>query len=287
MKTKNKIRLASVVCRLVVFCRSLLGKGHKAVVTRGGIRWDLDLHEGIDFAMYLGMYEKTTVKTYNKLILPGDTVLDIGANIGAHTLFFARTVGAQGRVIAFEPTAYAYRKLIKNISLNSDLEPQIRAEQVMLSDQSHSSPGPAIYSSWSLCNTKASRHPKHLGQKMDTTGATAERLDDRITQLGLRRIDFIKIDVDGNECAVFEGGKQTLQKFRPKILMEIMPYGLEEAGHSLRELLAILKSAGYKMLSVPHLLPLPDAAEALGKLIPDGSSINVLCQPGSKENNHI
>mgnify|MGYP001597692068 FL=1 len=209
MRTKTKIRLASAACRFIVFFRYLLGRGHKAVVTRGGIRWDLDLYEGIDFAIYLlGVFERTTVKTYDKLLSPGDTVLDIGANIGAHTLFFARAVGTQGRVIAFEPTAYAYRKLIRNISLNPALEPRIRAEQVMLSDQGHSSPCPALYSSWSLSNTKASRHPKHLGQKMDTPRATGERLDDCVIRLGLRRIDFIKIDVDGNECAVLGGGNK-------------------------------------------------------------------------------
>lgn len=282
MKTKTKIKLASAVCRLIVFFRYLLGRGDKAVVTRDGIRWDLDLHEGIDFAIYLlGMFERSTVKTYEKLLSPGDTALDIGANIGAHTLPLARAVGAQGRVIAFEPTTYAYRKLVRNVSLNPALEPRIRTEQVMLSEQNHSSPCPALYSSWNLSNTKTSRHPKHLGQMMETTGAAGVRLDDYVIRSGLRRIDFIKIDVDGNECAVLRGAQQTLRNHRPKILMEFMPYGLEESGHSLKELMALLKFTGYKILGVPRLAPLPEDPEELGRLIPDGSSINVLCLPSS------
>lgn len=282
MKTKTKIQIASVACRLVVLFRHLLGQGHKAIVNRDAIRWDLDLHEGIDFAIYLlGMFERSTVKTYGKLLSPGDTVLDIGANIGAHTLPLARAVGDQGHVIAFEPTTYAYRKLVRNASLNPVLMPRIRAEQLMLSDQSSSSPCPALYSSWRLNDTTASRHPKHLGQMMGTVGAGCERLDDYVVRSELRRIDFIKMDVDGNECSVLRGARQTLNDYRPKLLMEFMPYGLEESGDSLRELVALLKSANYKMYSVPYLAPLPDGLEELDKLIPDGSSINVLCLPSS------
>jgi hypothetical protein len=61
--------------------------------------------------------------------------------------------------------------------------------------------------------------------------------------------------------------------------MEFMPYGLEESGDSFRELVALLRTANYKIYSVPCLTPLPDGLEELDILIPDGSSINVLCLP--------
>jgi FkbM family methyltransferase len=282
MKTKTKIRLASVISRLIVFFRSLLGRGDHTIVIRNGVRWDLDLNEGIDFSIYLlGMFERSTVNTYKKLLLPGNTVLDIGANIGAHTLPIAHTIGPLGKIFAFEPTQYAYLKLVRNVSLNPALAERIHVEQMMLSDRDNPSPSHALYSSWKLTTTQVSRHPKHLGQLMDITGARTGRLDDFVAQLKLDRIDFIKIDVDGNECAVLRGAQRVLESFRPKILMEFMPYGLEESGHSLKELMELLKSAGYKILSVPKLAPLPEDSEELGKLIPDGSSINVLCLPGN------
>ncbi len=281
MKTKTKIRLASVISRLIVFFRSLFGRGHRAIVLRNGITWDLDLNEGIDFSIYLlGMFERSTVNTYKKLLLPGNTVLDIGANMGAHTLLMAHAIGTHGKVFAFEPTQYAYLKLVRNVSLNPVLAKRIHIEQMMLSDRDNLSPSPALYSSWKLTTPRVLRHPKHLGELMDTAGARTEQLDDFVNRLNLNRIDFIKIDVDGNECTVLRGAQRVLKIFRPKILMEFMPYGLEESGHSLKELMAILKSAGYKILSVPNLAPVPENPEEISKLIPDGSSINVLCLLG-------
>jgi len=280
MKTKTKIRLASIASCVIVFFRRLSGRGHKSVMNRGGIRWDLDLHEGIDFAIYLlGLFERSTVKTYKRLLSSGDTVLDIGANMGAHTLPLAQAVGPPGKVIAFEPTAYAYRKLIRNISLNPGLEPRIRAEQIMLSDSDEQLSCPSLYSSWGLNSIETSRHPKHLGQLMATDGATCVKLDDYVAESGLSRIDFIKIDVDGNECSVLRGALQTLKTHRPKILMEFMPYGLNEHGSTLEELVELLKSTDYGIFGIPDLSSLPENPDQIGRLISDGSSINVLCLP--------
>lgn len=85
-------------------------------VRRDGIHWDLDLSEGIDFAIFLlGGLELRTLRLYRRLVQPGDTVLDVGANIGAHALPLARLVGASGRVVAFEPTQFAFCKLQRNL----------------------------------------------------------------------------------------------------------------------------------------------------------------------------
>jgi hypothetical protein len=153
---------------------------------------------------------------------------------------------------------------------------------MMLSDRDNSLPPPALYSSWNLAATTDSRHPKHLGQLMDTIGAMVQKLDTYVDRLKLARIDFIKIDVDGNECTVLRGAQRTLMRYQPKILMEFMPYGLEECGHSLKELMELLKSSGYAILGVPQLLPLPENPEILHGMIPDGSSINVLCLPKNR-----
>src|SRR5208283_4389599 len=104
LTTKQKVWLAARAYRCVSLGRSALGKGNGATVSRGGLRWQLDLSEGIDFAIYLlGAFERSTVITLQKLVKPGDMVFDIGANIGAHTLGLARSVGPAGRVYAFEP----------------------------------------------------------------------------------------------------------------------------------------------------------------------------------------
>ena len=92
--------------------RRLVGGGPELVTSRQGLTWQLDLREGIDLSIYLlGRFEPSTVRCYTRLVNPGDVVLDVGANIGAHTLPLARLVGEAGRVIAFELTRYAFLKL--------------------------------------------------------------------------------------------------------------------------------------------------------------------------------
>src|SRR6266850_1982257 len=123
LSTKTKIRLATFLSRSVRAVRRMAGaKNDLVVVQRGGLRWQLDLNEGIDFSIYLlGAFERSAISTYRRLIPPAAVVLDIGANVGAHTLHLARAVGEDGRVYAFEPTVYAFDKLQRNLALNPDI----------------------------------------------------------------------------------------------------------------------------------------------------------------------
>jgi tRNA G37 N-methylase Trm5 len=105
LNTSQKIKIATVAYKLVAGVRRVLGKSDHAVIRRNGITWELDLQEGIDFSIFLfGGFELATLRLYDSILRPGDIVLDVGANIGAHTLPFARLVGKDARVYAFEPT---------------------------------------------------------------------------------------------------------------------------------------------------------------------------------------
>src|SRR5690606_2608363 len=148
-----------------------------------------------------------------RLIRPGDTILDIGANIGALTLPLARMTGPGGKVYAFEPTQFAYAKLKANLALNPDIETRVVASQMMLTD-SAAAVAETIYSSWPLEGTKE-LHEKHLGAAESTAGAVPIKLDDFLDSAGVARIDFIKMDVDGFECHVLGGAQETLRKHKP------------------------------------------------------------------------
>lgn len=245
LTTKTKIALAATAYRVIRAGRALAGKDNHAVVRRGGIRWSLDLSEGIDFSIYLlGAFERSTVATLEKLVEPGDTVFDIGANIGAHTLGLARSVGPAGRVYAFEPADFAVEKLKRNLELNPELKARTRVQQALLVAQAGSEGQKEIYASWPL-ETDRPVHPKHRGRLVTTANAAVDTLDDFVQREGLERLDLIKIDVDGHELAVLQGGRRTLARFRPTLLMEMSPYVHAEEGGSFAGLVELLREAGY------------------------------------------
>jgi FkbM family methyltransferase len=279
LNTAQKIALARIASHLVILARKVLGKPPEAEFVRDGIRWRLDLREGIDFSIYLlGSFEPATVKAYRNIVKHGQLVLDIGANVGAHTLPLAKLVGKDGRVIAFEPTAFAARKLAANVALNPELAARIALQQVMLVADVANSLQPALFSSWPLVDAGAV-HEKHKGWLMDTAGARAATLDQMVRELGLAKVDFAKLDVDGHELAVLRGGRETLARFKPMIAMELAPYIHAEHGYSFEELVLLLTRAGYSFLDLDGGKPLPDTPEALRAMVPDGASINVLAVP--------
>jgi FkbM family methyltransferase len=281
LTTKTKVEIARILYGVILkFRRTVMGKGAQTLVNRRGIQWSLDLNEGIDLSIYLfGAFERSTVKLLEKLVKPGDVILDIGANIGAHTLYLAKSVGPGGKVIAFEPTDYAFQKLQRNLALNPLLESRVTAEQLMLVDDRNTPLEAEIYSSWPL-DTRHGVHEKLCGKAMPTAHAHAERLDDYARRTGMKRADLIKLDVDGHEASVLFGARQMIGEFRPTILMELSPYIHDVVEHAscggFAELIGLLDGFGYSMFNLDSGKSLPFDPVFLRELIPDGSSINVL-----------
>lgn len=262
--------------RPVLWMRQAFGLGSHLITSRRGIRWELDLQEGIDFAIFLqGAFEPSTARALAKHLKPGATILDIGANIGAHTLPMAKLAGEKGRVIAFEPTEFAFTKLIRNLELNPGLVPIVMACQIMLVGADEDVLEPMIYSSWPL-DGGDDLHSVHRARPMSTIGARAQSLDQFLKENNVDNVDLIKVDVDGHECAVFDGAEQTLHKHHPILVMELAPYVLEEAGTSLEELLGQLRKHNYHFFDEVTEERLPLDSDALRKHIPAGGSRNVI-----------
>jgi len=280
LKTKTKIALARIAYNIIMGFRQFIGLNSVVIVKRRGITWKLDLSEGIDFAIYLGgIYELKTIRAYRKLVKSGYAVVDIGSNIGVHTLYLAKCVGTMGRVISIEPTDFAFRKLKTNVSLNPGLAQNISIIQAMLVADKNKNVKTSLYSSWPLNRHDGEVHPIHGGRLKEAHNAQRATLDDIIQQIGVKNIDFIKIDVDGNECDVFKGAINTLRKYRPKIVMELAPYVFDETDASLEELLSILDILKYRILNQHLNKVLPSDADYLRSIIPVGSGINVIAYP--------
>jgi len=276
MRTAYKIAGARLAYNCISFAREFVGKTDKVTVKRRGIVWELDLAEGIDLAIFLfGAYEWRTINLYKKLLKPGSCVIDVGANIGSHTLPLAEIVGDGGKVIAFEPTEFAFRKLMRNVTLNPPLLERIELQQAMIAATRSDSLESEIYSSWPL-TTANDLHKQHLGRLMTTAGAVAVTLDDAVANRSLSKLDLIKLDVDGNEHHVLSGATKTLEKFRPAIVMEFAPYLYRS--EDFENMILLLRGLGARVLDITRHRPLPLEPKALAAAIPEGSSWNVLVQ---------
>ena len=278
LNTRQKIALAALISRVVRTLRTLAGKRDVGVFRRSGILWELDLKEGIDFAIYLqGGFELQSLRECRRLVKSGFFVLDIGANIGSHTLPLAQIVGRVGRVYSFEPTDYAFAKQQRNLSLNRELSRRVDAIQAMLVGRGDLERPRAVPSSWPLqgalgCKT----HPIHLGRFNSLEGAQIFRLDDWVAEEQLPSIDFVKIDVDGYEIDVIEGAEETLSRYRPVMMMEFAPYIFSERGRSFQELLDLLLSLGYRARAVGGRALRLEAS--LESVIPREGSMNVILE---------
>lgn len=218
-------------------------------VTRGGIRYEVDLTEGIDLSLFLfGGFQRHV--TQSRLVtIPADgVVFDVGANAGVMALQFARLV-PRGHVYAFEPTHYAFARLRTNLGLNPDLAARITATQSFVSAHSGDRPASRVFASWKVDGTRGDdRHPVHLGTPVSAEGVGTTTVDDFVAHHGLSRLDFIKIDTDGHELEVLKGAAATLRRFRPAVVFEIGLYVMRERGIDFSVYEEYFGSLGYRVL---------------------------------------
>jgi FkbM family methyltransferase len=237
-------QLARVVYRAIPF-RSVRQAGFavyaKAVRSRvveadvDGARYELHLGEMIDLALYLQQFEPDVRAAIRRITKPGMTVLDIGANIGAHTLLFSSLVGPTGRVVAFEPTDFAYAKLVKNLSLN----PALRVQPVRMALADRTTPQQQVdfRSSWQTDG----------GRVNGLSTVDMIRLDEWADAHRLARVDVIKLDVDGYEYPVIAGGMATIARTRPTFIIEATGLHFSEPARNPFE---ALRSLDYRLWDI-------------------------------------
>ena len=244
----------------------LLGRSHTSLFVHdcGRFRLNIDLNQVIDSHIYYnGSFEPDAVNTISQLVTEDAKVVDIGANIGCHTLHLASCVGPGGRVIAFEPTAWARGRLIDNLALNQFQ--QVVVQELGLSDQK-GSVETSIQSSY------------RLDGGSDETNALIHfvTLDEYFVNNPVDRLDFIKIDTDGMEFRILRGAENTLRRFKPHLLFEVAPEGLEENGSSAVELLEWLRKLGYEFYHDGSLKPYSNELDSIVRRISTGTSQNVV-----------
>jgi FkbM family methyltransferase len=283
LTTRQKIAVARLASLGLRGARRLAGLPDETRVRRGGVRWALDLKEGIDLAVYLGQYQPIPARFRERISGSAAAVLDIGANVGAFTLPIARLLGPEGRVLAIEPTDYAYAKLRRNLHLNPDLAARVTAAQALLvaRDEAEAEKPDGIYASWPVGGA-AGTHPLHLGAQKTVEGAQALTLDRLVREseaLAGREIAAVKLDVDGHEAQVLAGAGETLRRHRPLILIEIAPYIQDERPDGLQEVLDRLAENGYHLVHPTGGQRVEPRDPDVRRLVPHGASLDFLAAP--------
>lgn len=279
MKTATKIALARLAYRLTHALRRVAGRTDQCVMVRRGLTYALDLNEGIDFSIFLlGSFEPATGAALKRETRPGDTVLDIGANVGAHTLGLAQQVGPYGRVLAFEPTGFAFAKLTRNLSLNPELQGRVTPLKMFLGASSDQPVPESIYSSWPLVSSHQ-LHEEHLGKAESTADTPSRAIDGVLREQGVSTVDLVKLDVDGFECSVLAGATEMMRRDKPIFVMELAPYVLAERGSSLSELLSFFAPLGYLFYDEDGKTLLPSDPGQISQIIGFGASRNVIARP--------
>ena len=246
----------------------------KIQILRNNINWNLDLSEAIDLHIFIfGKFEIEIVKCAKKLKLNKfNNIIDIGANFGIQTLQIADEF-KNSKIFSIEPTNYAYEKLQKNLNLNKELKKNVKTYKLFLGSKNQKKPD-MIFSSWDL-KSKKLKHPKHLGEKMNTHNTQLKTLDECISANEIHEVDFIKLDVDGYEYYVLQGGFNFLKKKKPPIFMELAPYLYEEYGYNNEMMINLIKSLNYEFYDLKNLKKILNIKKKIDK-IEDGSSENIL-----------
>jgi FkbM family methyltransferase len=218
-----------------------------AVCPRSGVKraqifgnWmELDLSDFIQRQIYLGTSEPRETLLVKRYLHPGMTFVDVGANVGYYTALAATQVaGGAGRVVAFEPSLYAFEKLKRWVEGNR-LE-HVTAVNAGLSDSSGKT---KIY----LGIGSDNHTPTMVAhENANATEVSIVTLDAEAERLGLDRIDLIKIDVEGHEPKMLAGAKRLLKERRIRaVLCEFNEHWLRKAGSSPQELERIFREAGF------------------------------------------
>lgn len=224
-----------------------------------------------------GVYEPFETELIKKEIKKGDIVVDIGAHIGYYTLIFAKLVGEEGKVFAFEPSPENFALLKKNVEING--YKNVTLVQKAVSNKSGTL---KLY----LCEGNAGDnriYDSHDDRR--SVDIEAVRLDDYFKN-GSGRINYIKMDVQGAEGAAVLGMSHLLESNKAlKILTEFWPDGLQKFGTSPGEYLQLLTNLRFKLFDLNEreniLEPVNAIQQLLEKYTPENKEYtNLLCVKG-------
>tara|TARA_A100000164_G_scaffold334383_1_gene325602 strand:- start:2 stop:850 length:849 start_codon:yes stop_codon:yes gene_type:complete len=233
LSTKSKFIIGSIISKTLLF---FLGD-KKRVINRNNIKYEIDLKEGVDLGIFLGIKNEKNLFKIKNYIDPKkkNIIVDIGANIGSVSLPLAKLFNSS-TIISVEPTYYAFSKLKRNLNLNPNFKKRVRLYNTFISNKKRKIN--FIYSSWNF-SSSSKKHKVHRGILKEASNKTQSLSE--LIKSQKRKINLIKIDVDGYEIDVLRSGKEIIKKYKPVIYFELAPYLYKEFGYSSKILIDFIK----------------------------------------------
>jgi FkbM family methyltransferase len=238
---------------------------------QGHLMW-LDDKDTLELAVH-EVYEPVGTSLFNREIHPGQTVLDLGANIGYYTLIAARRTSPKGKVYAFEPDPDNFSLLQKNVERNG-------YSNVVLVNQAVSDHTGRTRLYLNETN-KGDHRIYNPGDGKKFADIQVAALDDFFKRLD-KKIHFIKMDVQGAEAAALAGMKSLVRANRRlKLFTEFEPGNLRGFGGDPRKYLQTLQKMGFKLFEASEkegTIRPTSAADLLSRYtVENGGYTNLYC----------
>lgn len=205
--------------------------------------------EQLSRAIYVsGTYEPNTLCVLRRLLQPGDTFVDVGANTGVISLIGSRWVGANGRVYSFEPSLREFEHLTRNLETNTAMN--ITPVRLAVSSGSGRAALRVAQPSHAGLNTLGGAFP-YAGidtDHIETVETTT--LDAFVDAQRIARVAVLKVDVEGAEAAVLQGAHRVLADHRPAMVVEVYSRALELNGADRETVERLLRTQQYRLYSI-------------------------------------
>jgi FkbM family methyltransferase len=217
------------------------GESTRRLTSKFGDDFEVDFSSFLEWQLWaFGSYEEHFASLFRCLVRPGDRCIDVGANVGVHTVRLAKLVGEHGEVIAFEPDVELVRRARNNILLNHLTNVQL----IQAAAAERSGEEVRLYRPNSL---DANKGRASLLPHTYLTGSTATVPTACIDDINDGPVALIKIDVEGFESAVVSGAIRTIGKYSPSIIFEYAPELIPSTSSSPFEQ---LRHSGYELYEV-------------------------------------
>lgn len=214
--------------------RWLLPSGVRRWNTPDGVL-HLDASESpMMFLRIFGRYEHRKRQLLREHLQPGDVFVDVGANRGDFTMLASRAVGDSGTVVSIEPAEGNARWLERTVAAN-DATNVVVSRCALWDSQGEGTLHLAAKSGW---------HSLTPQKDLPEVGSTVVRLvtlDALLEELGIDRVDAVKVDVEGAEVQALRGAERTLRDSRPLVVMDI------DSQRSADDYRAVLEPYGYRI----------------------------------------